>query len=107
MPTDRSPRRRIGTLPSWGLGSSKDQKMATELALIEPIQLPARPDQMPSLPAWLRQRSDVLESGADLLPNGLPDPFAVPTLPAEMLLSSSERAMVEHHIAGLSQFLDL
>jgi hypothetical protein len=28
-------------------------------------------------------------------------------LPAEMLLSSSERAMVEHHIAGLSRFLDV
>jgi hypothetical protein len=51
--------------------------MGTELAIIEPIQLPARPDQMPSWPAWLRQRSDVLESGTDLLPNGLPDPFAV------------------------------
>lgn len=81
--------------------------MGTELALIEPIQLPANPDRLPSWPAWLRRRNDVLVSGLDLLPNGLPDPFQAPTLPAELILNSSERAMVEQHITHLSRFVGL
>lgn len=81
--------------------------MSRELALIEPIQLPANPDRRPSWPAWLKQRNDVLVSGLDLLPNGLPDPFQPATLPAEMILNSSEREMVEQHIAQLSRFVGL
>lgn len=81
--------------------------MGRELALIEPIQLPANPARLPSLPAWLRQRNAVLESGLDLLPNGLPDPCGQATLPRELILSSSERVMVEQHIEQLSRHVGL
>lgn len=81
--------------------------MGTELALIEPIQPPANPDRRPSWPVWLKQRNDVLERGLDLLPNGLPDPYQPATLPAEMILNSSERMMVEQHIAELSRHVGL
>jgi hypothetical protein len=75
--------------------------MANELAIIEPIQPPANPDQLPSWPAWLQRRNAELESGIEL------HSLELPTLPKEMLLNFSERAMVEGHIAALSQFLDL
>lgn len=81
--------------------------MGTELALIEPIQPPANPDRRPSWPAWLKQRNDALEKGLDLLPNGIPDPYGQATLPREMILNSSERAMVEQHIAELSRHVGL
>jgi hypothetical protein len=75
--------------------------MGTELAIIEPIQPPTNPDQLPSWPAWLQQRNAELESGIEL------HSLELPSLPAEMVLSSSERAIVESHVAGLHQFLDL
>lgn len=81
--------------------------MANDLALIEQIQLPANPDRLPSWPAWLRQRNAVLESGLDLLPNGIPDPYGQATLPRELILNSSERVMVEQHIAELSRHVGL
>lgn len=77
--------------------------MANDLAIIEPPQLPDRsnPAQVPSLPAWLQRRVDALGSADQ--DNYRPKA----QLPASLNLSSSERALVEQHIAGLERFLDL
>jgi len=81
--------------------------MGTELAIIEPLALPDRrnPAQMPSLPAWLQQRSAALGSAVQPDSSGKHREMAV--LPPALILSSSERRMVESHIDGLSRFLDL
>jgi hypothetical protein len=80
--------------------------MANDLALIEPIPVPANPARMPSLPAWLARRTDVLEN-VNQPDMATGKHLTVPTMPASMILTSSERRMVEQHIAVLSRFLDL
>jgi len=81
--------------------------MGTELALIEPPRLPAtaNPARLPLLPAWLQRRSDAVENA--LQPDQTGQHREMPTLPANLILDSAERAIVEQHIAGLGQFLDL
>lgn len=82
--------------------------MGTDLALIEPPALPAasNPARMPSLPAWLQRRNDAL---ANVVQRDLRtgQHREVVTLPQAMILNSSERAMVEQHVAALRPFLDL
>ena len=81
--------------------------MGTELAIIEPLALPdhRNPAQMPSLPAWLRQRSAALGNAVQPDSSGKHREMAV--LPPALILNSSERRMVESHIDGLGRFLDL
>lgn len=76
--------------------------MATEIALFEPIPLPSNPAQLPSLPAWLRQRSGALASAVQPDSTGLHR--QMPILPREMMLTSSERMVVQQHIADLARF---
>lgn len=77
--------------------------MGTEMALIEQIPLPdiERPARMPSLPEWLQHRSDALVS-ADK-GNFLP----VAKLPASLILSLPERAVVEVYVSAIARFLDV
>lgn len=79
--------------------------MGTQLALIEPVQLPANPARIPSLPAWLQQRNDAL--GSAVQPDSQGNHREMPILPPALILSSSEREAVEHHIGGLQRFLSL
>lgn len=81
--------------------------MGTELAIIEPLALPdhRNPAQMPSLPAWLQQRSAAL--GIARQPDSSGNHREMAVLPPALILSSSERGMVESHIDGLGRFLDL
>jgi hypothetical protein len=77
--------------------------MGNQLAIIEQIPLPApsNPARMPSLPAWLQQRSDELASA------NRGSYQKVPLLPASLILNSSERQVVEAHIFALGRHLDL
>lgn len=81
--------------------------MGTQLAVIEPIQLPDRrnPTQIASLPAWLQRRKDALSSERQPDSDGIHREMVV--LPTSMMLSSSERQIVERHIDDLQQFLSL
>ena len=74
--------------------------MATELARIAPINNPAR---LESLPAWLQLQTDALAREA------YPDTpgKTLPVLPANLIPNSSERAMIERHIATLQRVLGL
>lgn len=80
--------------------------MGTELALIDPIQLPTNPARLPSWPAWLQQRSAAVESvpQADQATGRHREML---TLPANLILDSAERRMVEAHRSDLARFLDL
>jgi hypothetical protein len=79
--------------------------MATEIALFEPIPLPSNPAQLPSLPGWLRQRSVAL--GSAVQPDSSGRYSKTPILPPEMILTSSERMVVQQHIADLDRFTRL
>lgn len=76
--------------------------MATEIALFEPIPLPSNPAQLPSLPGWLRQRSVALASAVQ--PDSSGKYRQTPILPREMMLTSSERMVVQQHIGDLDRF---
>jgi hypothetical protein len=76
--------------------------MATEIALVEPIPLPSNPAQLPSLPGWLRQRSVAL--GSAVQPDSSGRHRTMTILPREMILTSSERMVVQLHIADLERF---
>lgn len=71
--------------------------MGTELT----IPTPTNPAQLPSLPAWLQQRSDALAAAdkAQWQPRQ--------KIPAPMILTSSEQAQVRRHIDELGMLLDL
>lgn len=81
--------------------------MANDLALIEPIQLPAEtnPAQLPSLPAWLTSRQDALGSATQ--PDSKGKYREMPVLPPALIPTSSQRTVIEQHVRGLSRFLDL
>lgn len=79
--------------------------MATEIAIFEPIPLPSNPAQLPSLPGWLRQRSVALASA--MQPDSSGKYRQMPILPSEMILTSSERAVVLQHIDDLARFTKL
>jgi len=74
---------------------------------LEPLTLPdvRRLDRMPSLPAWVQQRIDAL--GSALQPDSTGKYNEMMVLPPSMILSSSERALVEQHVADLAWFFDL
>ena len=75
--------------------------MCTQIATVTPIPLPTNPAQLPSLPAWLQQRSDALVA-ADK------DQYQHrQVLPERMILTSAEAAEVQQHIAELGEFLRL
>lgn len=76
--------------------------MATELVKSSPIPLPSNPAQLPSLPAWLQQRSAAL--GSAVQPDSTGTHRSMPILPKEMILSYSEQALVQQHIADLERF---
>jgi hypothetical protein len=75
--------------------------MGTELAL--PQQ--SNPARLPSWPAWLQQRSDAVANAVQADQEG--QHREMPTLPANLILNSVERRMVEAHRTELTQFLDL
>lgn len=79
--------------------------MANDLALIEPIPVPANPARMPSLPVWLERCSGALANVNQRDEAG--QHRRVDTLPAKLIPSSSERAAIVQHVARLSRFLDL
>lgn len=81
--------------------------MGTELALIDPIQLPAtnNPARLPSLPAWLQQRSDAVENAVQ--PDSTGKHREMVTLPANLILNSEQRQMVESHVCSLQSLLRL
>lgn len=79
--------------------------MAQHLTIFEPISVPSNPARLPSLPAWLQQRSAALASAVQPDSNG--KYRSTLTLPKEMILSSSERALVQRHIDDLGRFTRL
>jgi hypothetical protein len=79
--------------------------MGTDLSTIEPIPVPSNPARLPSLPAWLQQRSAALASAVQPDSNG--KYRSTLTLPKEMILSSSELALVQRHIDDLQRFMRL
>ena len=79
--------------------------MITDLATIDPILVPSNPARLPSLPAWLQQRSDALASA--LQPDSSGKYRSTLTLPKQMILNSSERALVRRHIDDLRRFTRL
>lgn len=80
--------------------------MGTELAIIQPIAPPTNPARLPSWPAWLQQRSAAVASvpQADQATGRHREML---TLPANLILDSVERRMVEAHRSDLARFLDL
>lgn len=81
--------------------------MGTELALIEPLRLPdqRRPAQIPSLPEWVVSRLETLKE------NWQSDPVTgkgsqVLTLPMNLCLTDTERAMVLRHISDLGTLVE-
>lgn len=79
--------------------------MGTELAIIEPIKPLANPARLPSWPVWLQQRSDAVASVPQTDQAGKCREML--TLPANLILNSAERRMVEAHRSELARFLDL
>ncbi len=73
--------------------------MGTELALTGQIN----PARLPSLPAPLQRLSDALGSAVQADTDGMHREVAV--LPAGMNLNSSERNMIENHVADLGRAL--
>jgi len=79
--------------------------MAQDLQTFEPIPLPSNPAQLPSLPAWLRQRNAALESAVQ--PDGSGRHREMPVLSKDLMLTSSERGEVQRHIGELERFTRL
>ncbi|MHC2255109.1 hypothetical protein ACVILK_004801 [Bradyrhizobium embrapense] len=75
------------------------------LVLFSPIPIPANPAALPSLPAWLQQRIAALASAVQ--PDSKGRYRTTPILPREMILSSSELALVQQHIDDLERFTRL
>ncbi|MHC2371299.1 hypothetical protein ACVIQT_005947 [Bradyrhizobium diazoefficiens] len=64
-----------------------------------PIPVPTNPAQLPSLPAWLRQRIAALESAVQPDSSGRHREMLV--LPKNLILSSSEKQAVREHLEHL------
>lgn len=80
--------------------------MANELTKIEPLHLPdlARPDRMPSLPAWVASRT---ASVREVTQNdGSGNHRRMPVLPKTMMLGSSERQQIEAYVGALRRSID-
>lgn len=80
--------------------------MATELEVIEPIQLPdpRRPGTMPSLPAWLERCSVAVTQ--ELQPTETGSFADVETLPAHLMPSPQQRKTMLDHIDSLLAYLE-
>jgi hypothetical protein len=80
--------------------------MANQLSKIEPLKLPdlARPDRMPSLPAWVGSRIESVREVMQKDASGKHRMMAV--LPQGMTLGSSERKQLEAHAGALRKTLD-
>jgi hypothetical protein len=80
--------------------------MAQNLTTIEPLKLPdlARPDRMPSLPAWVGSRIESVLRGDQKDASG--KHRRMMTLPATLMLGSSERKQIEAHTGALRKTLD-
>lgn len=79
--------------------------MAQNLTTIEPLKLPdlARPDRMPSLPAWVGSR---IESVREVMQKDASGKHRLTVvLPAGMVLGSSERRQITEHAVGLRKTL--
>lgn len=79
--------------------------MAQDLQIFEPIPLPSNPARLPSLPVWLQQRSAALASAVQ--PDRSGKYRSTPILPKAMILTSSERSLVQRHIGDLERFTRL
>ena len=80
--------------------------MSTELANIEPLQLPdlKRPERMPSLPAWVASRSAALAT--NLQPDARGTFRDMVTLPAGTELTNAEITAIVNHLNSLRSLLD-
>lgn len=79
--------------------------MVNTLVPFTPIPQPNNPVQLPSLPAWLQQRSAAL--GSAVQPDSTGRNRQMTTLPESLILNSSERAEVQRHIFDLDRFTRL
>lgn len=70
-----------------------------------PIPVPTNPAQLPSLPAWLRQRIAALASAVQPDSSGRHRKMLV--LPEKLILSSSEKQAIREHIEYLDLCLNL
>lgn len=80
--------------------------MHGQLTTLEPLALldPRKPTRMPSLPAWVTSRANVLVENLQIHPAS--STFRdVLTLPAAMMLTDQQRRMIEEHIRGLRSLL--
>ncbi len=80
--------------------------MGQQIAILEPIKAPdqRRPDQMPSLPAWVALRLASLSE--EQQPDAMGNYRAVTTLPQKMLPNPNECQAIERHLAELRPLLD-
>lgn len=77
--------------------------MANDLVNLEPIPLDLRrPTRMLSLPGWLAARKGALAVNLQQVEGRYQD---VPTLPAGMMLSDSQRDAIQKHLASLGSLL--
>jgi hypothetical protein len=83
--------------------------MPTDLAIIEPIQLPdpRRPGTLPSLPEWAERLSAAVRIELQLTPDGKTFEQEVLVLPPDLMPTAQQRQMMIDHRSGLrSSLLD-
>jgi hypothetical protein len=95
------------TWRNWVITQWSVLKMNGRDKNMEPSVLPEvrRLDRMPSLPAWVQQRIDALES--ECQPDNTGKYRLMVVLPRAMILNSSERAVVEERVADRASWLDV
>lgn len=81
--------------------------MGTQLATIEPIQLPdaTRPAKMTLLPRWVAERLSILKKEEQ--PDSSGRFREVPILPQEMMLEQGQKQTLERHSAALDDMLQM
>jgi hypothetical protein len=80
--------------------------MGNELSTIEPLRMPdhRRPEQMPSLPAWVASRLASLRE--EQQPDLTGRYRSVMTLPSSLMPTSSQIAAIEQHVEALKPLLE-
>src|SRR5258708_1791848 len=96
-----------GAIGSTGQ-STMEQKMAKDLAIIEPIKLPdpRRPATLPSLPAWAERLKGAVRLEMQLTPDGKTfEKNDILVLPAELMPSPDQRQAMMNHRDSLRSYL--
>jgi hypothetical protein len=78
--------------------------MGTTLAVLEPLKLPSRPDRMPSLPAWVASRLELLSEVHQN--DGSGKHRTMTTLPPDMMLAPSEKNAIAVYAGELGKMLE-